>query len=91
MLTCDSAKFVARLLANKFKLKALILSNNGIQDEGARALMAAIQVNPYLTKFKLDLNPVRNSLVKEIENLIAINLNKIGGQEITHYKSQVDD
>ena len=53
--------------------------------------MAAIQVNPYLTKFKLDLNPVRNSLVKEIENLIAINLNKIGGQEITQYKCQVDD
>lgn len=49
--------------------------------------MAAIQINPYLTKFKMDLNPVRNSLLREIENLVGINLMKIGGSEIPQFKT----
>lgn len=53
----------------KYKLRSLVLSNNCIQDEGARELMSAIQLNPYLIKFKMDLNPVRNALINQIENM----------------------
>ena len=37
----------------------------------------------------MDLNPCRNSLVREIENLAQQNLQKVGGQEIPQFKSDI--
>jgi len=48
-------------------MRMLNLSNNGITDEGARDLICAIQLNPYLIKFKMELNPTRTQLMKDIE------------------------
>jgi hypothetical protein len=41
--------------------------------------MEAIQLNPYIIRFKMDLNPVRSHLVREIEHLTFMNSQKVGG------------
>jgi len=41
-LTSECIKPLAEVFASKFKLRNLNLSNNGIQDEGARELISAI-------------------------------------------------
>ncbi len=37
----------------------------------------------------MDLNPVRNHLVREIEHLAFLNSQKVGGQEIPKYKKDI--
>ena len=68
-LTNESAKHIAAIINQKYKLRSINLSNNGITDEGARDILAAIQVNPYLVKIRIDLNPIRTHLLREIENI----------------------
>jgi Ran GTPase-activating protein (RanGAP) involved in mRNA processing and transport len=55
----DNIKPLCELIAAKYKVRALNLSNNGITDQGAQDLFNAIQNNPYLIKFKMELNPTR--------------------------------
>lgn len=58
-LTTETIKPLCTLLALKYKLRSMNLSNNGVTDEGARELLSAIKENPFLIKFKMELNPTR--------------------------------
>jgi hypothetical protein len=78
-LTSETVKPIAGVLLHKYKLRTLLLTNNGITDEGARELLAATQINPYILKFKMDLNPTRYQFSKEIEQVCAANQQKVGG------------
>ena len=68
-LVSDCIKPLVNLIQAKYRLRALNLANNGIEDEGAQALLAALQMNPYIIRFKMDLNPIRHSLIKQIEEI----------------------
>ena len=72
-LNSESIKPLAKLLAAKYKLRTLNISNNSITDEGSRELLGAVQLNPYLIKFRMELNPTRTQLTKEIEMLCMQN------------------
>lgn len=69
---------MSQLLASKYKLKSLNLSHNGIEDDGTRDLLQGVQLNPYLVKFKMELNPSRSALVRDIETLVYQNQLKVG-------------
>ena len=72
-LTNESVKPLAELIQSKYKIRSLNLTNNAITDEGARELLAATQVNPFIIKFKLDLNPTRTQFSKDIESITSMN------------------
>ena len=59
-MSSESVLPLVKLIESKFRLRTLLLSNNNIYDLAASELYAALQLNPYLTKFKLDFNPIRN-------------------------------
>ena len=68
-ITNEQCKSIAALLDKKYKIRTLNLSNNNITDEGGRLLLSSCQLNPYITKFKLDLNPTRTQYSKDIEQI----------------------
>jgi Ran GTPase-activating protein (RanGAP) involved in mRNA processing and transport len=70
-ISTESVKPLATFLQKKGKIRMINLSNNNITDEGGRLLLAAVQVNPYLLKFKLDLNPTRTQYSKDIEQICS--------------------
>lgn len=53
-----------------------------MDDEGATDLLTAVKLNPFILNIKLDLNPTRSNMVKEIETNTGLNILKVGVQEI---------
>lgn len=82
---------LCELFQAKFKLRRVDLSSNGIQDKGAQALIQAVQLNPYLVKLKLDANPCRKYLSREIDKICDMNLQKKGSQEIPQHLQSIKD
>jgi len=64
-------------LSQKYKLRNLNLKSNCIDDEGATELLTAVKLNPYILKIKLDLNPTRSNMVKEIKSNTGLNILKV--------------
>ena len=78
-----------RLIESKFRLRTLLLSNNNIYDLAASEIYSALQFNPYLTRLKLDLNPIRNLITKDIDALTLLNSQKVSSQELPKLTLQV--
>ncbi len=72
-LKCESVKPIAELIQSQSKIKSLNLSNNNISDLGARLLLTALQQNKFLTKFRIDLNPIRILINREIDLCLSQN------------------
>lgn len=58
------------------------LRHNVITDEGAKLLLQAIVNNEYITKFLIDMNPIRLSIITEIEKHTSLNMQKVAEQEV---------
>lgn len=72
-MTQESLVVIAKLIQTKFKVETLNLKSNGVGDESARKLLAAIKVNPNILKVRLDMNPAASSVIAQIEQALAEN------------------
>lgn len=64
---------VAKLIQAKFKVETLNLKSNGVGDESARRLLAAVKANPHIKSIKLDMNPAASSVIVQIEQALEEN------------------
>jgi hypothetical protein len=54
-------------------------------------LLAAVQVNSFITKIKLDMNPAASSMIQEIEQVLIQNSHQVGGDSIPTYKQNIKE
>lgn len=81
---------MARLLTSQFKLTSLNLKSNGVCDESAQMLLGALKENPFITKLKLDLNPVGTLLSSDIEAVLVQNSHSVRNHSIPDYKHSIE-
>ena len=81
-ISSESVLPLVKLIESKFRLRTLLLSNNSIYDLSASEIYSALQFNPYLTRLKLDLNPIRNLITRDIDALTLLNSQKVSSQEL---------
>lgn len=65
------------LFEQNIKIRTINLRHNVIADEGAQMLLQAIVNNAYITKLLLEMNPVRHSILGDIEKHTSINQHKV--------------
>ena len=53
------------------------MRHNVITDEGAQLFVQAIVNNAFITKLLLEMNPIRHSILSDIEKHTAMNLHKV--------------
>ena len=56
------------LFEQNLKIRTLNLRHNVITDEGAQILAQALVNNEYITKLQCDMNPIRHSILADIEH-----------------------
>ena len=81
-ITSESVEPFVQLFEKNVKLRNLNLKNNIITDEGASLLVQAIINNEYITKFSLEFNPLRHSVLADIEKHTRANQLKVNEQEV---------
>jgi len=53
--------------------------------------LTAVKLNPYILKVKLDLNPTRSNMLKEIQANTASNILKVSEQEIPQFSKEIKE
>lgn len=66
-----------RLFEENFKIRSINLRHNLITDEGAQLLVQSVVNNVYITKLQLEMNPLRHSVIVDIEKHTAQNQLKV--------------
>lgn len=79
------------MFEQNFKIRTLNLRNNVITDEGAQTLAQAVVNNQFITKLLCDMNPIRHSIITDIENHTKLNLQKVNEQEVPSMISEILD
>ena len=67
-MTSDSIQPFVDLFEQNLKIRTLNLRHNVITDEGAQLLAQALVNNEYITKLLCDMNPIRHSILEDIEH-----------------------
>jgi hypothetical protein len=88
-LTFESFKYIAKLIAKNYAIKSILLKSNGLQDDSARELLAAVNQNKHITRCKLDMNPAASLLIHEIEQACQKNSFKEGTDLISDCKENL--
>ena len=60
-----------------------------ITDEGAQLLAQALVNNEYITKLHCDMNPIRHSILADIEQHTKQNQQKVNDQEVPTMISEI--
>lgn len=55
------------LFEENYKIRVINLRHNVVTDEGAKLIVQAIVNNSYITKIHLDMNPLRHSILEDID------------------------
>ena len=79
------------LLEENVKIRHINLRHNVITDEGAKLLVQAIVNNEYVTKLLLDMNPIRHSILADIEKHTTKNMLKVSEQEVPQMIEEILD
>lgn len=66
-MTSETIEPFIDLFEQNLKVRTLNLRHNVITDEGAQLLAQALVNNEYITKFLCDMNPIRHSILTDIE------------------------
>ena len=67
------------------------MRHNVVTDEGAQLLVQAIGNNEYITKLQLDMNPLRHSILLDLEKHTSANLQKVNQQEVPQMIEEILD
>ena len=65
------------LLEKNFKIRAISLKHNVVTDEGAQLLVQALVNNEYIVRLNLEMNPLRHSILEDIEKHTSANQMKV--------------
>ena len=76
-MTSTSIEPFVNLFESNFKIRGINLRHNIITDEGAQILLQGVINNEFITKFLLDMNPIRHSILADIETHTLRNLHKV--------------
>ena len=76
-MTSASIEPFINLFESNFKIRGINLRHNIITDEGATLLLQGVINNEFITKFLLDMNPIRHSILADIETHTLKNLHKV--------------
>lgn len=90
-ITSDCIAPFVDLFEQNFKIRTINLRHNVVTDEGAQLLVQAIGNNEYITKLQLDMNPLRISLLNDLEKHTSANLQKVNQQEVPQMVEEILD
>ena len=90
-MTAEAIEPLAELFVSNFKIRTMNLRHNLITDEGGQLLLQSAINNEYITKFHLDMNPVRHSILADIEAHTLRNLHKVHEQEVPTMIEEIID
>lgn len=88
-LTFESFKHIAKLIAKNYVIKSIVLKSNGLQDDSASELLAAVNQNKHITRCKLDMNPAASLLINQIEQACHLNSSNKGTDLISDCKEHL--
>jgi len=60
-------------------------------DEGAQLLAQAVVNNEFITRLLCDMNPIRHSILTDIESHTKLNQQKVNDQEVPQMSSEILD
>ena len=66
-MTSETVEPFVDLFEENLKIRSINLRHNVITDEGAQLLAQAVVNNAYITKLLCDMNPIRHSILADIE------------------------
>ena len=66
-MTSETIEPFVDLFEQNLKIRTLNLRHNVITDEGAQLLAQSLVNNEFITKFLCDMNPIRHSILADIE------------------------
>ena len=72
-MTSDTVEPFAELFEQNFKIRTLNLRHNVITDEGGLLLSQALINNEFITRILIDMNPIRHSIIADMEQHSAQN------------------
>ena len=90
-MTSETIEPFIDLFEQNLKVRTLNLRHNVITDEGAKLLVQAIVNNEYVTKLLLDMNPIRHSILADIEKHTTKNMLKVSEQEVPQMIEEILD
>ena len=77
------------LFLENVKIRSLNLKNNMITDEGAQVLLQTIGNNKFICKVNMEMNPIRQQLLIDIQKYTAENQTKVTQQEVPQMIKEV--
>ena len=81
-MTSETIGPFAELFEQNFKIRTLNLRHNVISDEGGLLLSQALVNNEFITRILIDMNPMRHSMIADMEQHSAQNQLKVNEQEV---------
>ena len=81
-MTSETVEPFAELFEQNFKIRTLNLRHNVITDEGGLLLSQALVNNEFITRILIDMNPMRHSMIADMEQHCAQNQLKVNEQEV---------
>ena len=72
-MTSETVEPFAKLFEENFKIRTLNLRHNVISDEGGLLLSQALVNNEFITRILIDMNPMRHSIIADMEQHSAQN------------------
>ena len=72
-MTSETVEPFAELFEQNFKIRTLNLRHNVITDEGGLLLSQALINNEFITRILIDMNPMRHSIIADMEQHSAQN------------------
>ena len=79
------------LFEQNFKVRSINMRHNVITDEGAQLLAQAVVNNEFITKLLVDMNPVRFSILADMDRHTQENQQKVNNQEVPTMRSEILD
>ena len=90
-MTSEAVEPFVNLFEQNMKVRSINLRHNVITDEGAQLLAQAVVNNEFITKLLIDMNPVRFSILADIDKHTRENQQKVNNQEVPTMISEILD
>ena len=89
MIEGTNSKPICEYLRNAKNLKVLNMRDNLIRDEAGEAFMIALKGNLTLTKFQIDMNPIKHSIYLEIDKINKRNQATLKENQIPQIQEEI--